>query len=379
MKLCELKDCTGCMACYNACHFDAIKLITDKMGRIVPEIHQDKCKECGLCAKACPALNPVQKNTPQTAYVAYTNNTDDRKTCTSGGIATVFSRLFVENGDVVFGSAFADNQVQVMMASDDKQLEAFKGSKYVYSFPAYSYRQVKDYLNKGRKCLFIGTPCQVAGLKAYLQGRDENLLTVDLICHGTPPMAYLREHLNDLGLPENVRVAFRGEKGFNLCAFDENSKELMSKPHEEDTYFFSFIKGLTYREPCYSCQFACPERVSDITIGDFWGLSSDALNGYRGRKSVILINTDKGRDYFEKTADRITYEKREVSEAVNGNEQLRKPSRIPADRTVFERVYVEKGFEEAVKATSIYKTIRKYRIKNFILHYPKMIKKKLLK
>ena len=380
MKLCDQKDCTGCMACYNACHFGAIKLITDPMGRIVPEIQQDKCKECGLCQKTCPALNPVIKRTSRTAYAAYTNNAGDRRTCASGGIATTFSRYFIENGNVVFGSAFGnDNQLQVVKVTSQDGLEELKGSKYVYSFPGYSYIQVKECLSEGNKCLFIGTPCQIAGLKAFLKGKDEGLLTIDLICHGTPPMAYLNEHIKELGLPANVRMAFRGEKGFNLCAYDDQGREIFSKPHEEDTYFYSFLKSLSYREPCYSCQYACPERVSDITIGDFWGLGDDALNGYKGRKSVILINTDKGRDYFEKIADRITYEERELQEAVNGNAQLRKPSCVPADRAVFKKVYVEKGFEDAVKATSVYKTIRKYRIKNFIFHYPKMIKKKLRK
>lgn len=377
MKLCNLKDCTGCMACYNACPFDAIKINTDKLGRIYPEIIKDKCKDCKKCEKACPSLNPVLHAKSEKAYAAYTNNVNDRHTCASGGIATVISRYFIENGDVVFGSAFGDdNNLQIVMATSDDDIEKLKGSKYVYSFPGYSYRQVKKCLNDGKKCVFFGTPCQIAGLKGYLQGDDENVLTVDLVCHGTPPMSYLNEYLDYLKVEKGSKVGFRGENGFKFCVIGKDGNNSITRRFEEDLYYYSFMKGLTYREICYVCPYANQERCSDLTIGDFWGLRKDALDGYTGRVSVILINTQKGKDYFDKIKNRITFEEREVSEAINGNPQLQSPSKVPGDRSVFEKVYVEKGFVKGVKATNIYKTIIKYKIKNFILYYPRIIKNK---
>lgn len=380
INLCETSQCTGCMACSDSCPVGAISFSEDDLGKLCPQINYDKCLECGKCRNSCPVINPVYKNVPQKVYAAYSASSDDRNTCTSGGMATVFSRFLIKNSGSVFGSAYTSNgSVEVMQADNLADIEKFKGSKYVYSSPGQAYESVKKALDAQKKCLYIGTPCQIAGLKNFLHGNDKNLVTVDLICHGVPPMKYLREYLEHLKIDDVGNIAFRGETVFKLCVVDKSGRVRLNKRQEEDIYYHSFLQCLTYREACYNCPYAGKERCSDITIGDFWGLDDKALDGYRGKKSVVLINTDKGQRLFDSVKKDLIFEERSLNEAVNGNAQLKAPSRKPACRKQFEDEYRKNGFVKAVKTTPLYKDILRNYVMNRIKAVPRFIKYKIIK
>ena len=362
--LCDTNKCTGCSACYAVCNFNAIVMLEDELGVLHPEIVEDKCKKCGLCEKVCPVIRKNDKLTPQKCYAAYTKNERDVKSVASGGLATAFGRAVLNEGGVVFGTCLG-KEARFMCAETEEALENFKGSKYVYVFPDKIYREVKEKLDLGKLCLFVGTPCQVDGLKSFLRKEYENLITVDLICHGTPPFSYLKEHLSKVKEPYE-KVSFRGENNFSLTCYNKEGSVIYSMSHHLDEYFYSFLNALTYREACYSCQYARGERVSDITIGDFWGLASDALGGYKGRKSVALINTEKGMSFFEKVNDDIVFEERNVKEAVSGNAQLRAPSKKPSNREVFAETYRHNGFDAAMKKAGVTQKIKMNKFKSRI-------------
>lgn len=364
--ICPPEQCCGCMACLNICPSLAVSFREDAMGTPMPVIDEALCISCGLCVRACPMtkLEPLQDScaAEQECYALWTNDPDDRKTCSSGGVATALARDVLHGGGVVFGAAYGDSLVLRHVAVEREQdLERLKGSKYVQSRTDTAYRQAKMFLEAGREVLYIGTPCQIAGLYGFLMGPHPNLHTVDLICHGTPPMRYLQEYVLEVagGTPVD-RVRFRGEDDYVFVA-ERGGEPIYRKVSASDPYFRGFSSGVICRENCYHCAFANTRRVSDITVGDFWGLDRSTLEpAYDGRVSVLLVNTQRGQQFFARTKERFTLQKRPLAEAVNGNAQLRRPSKCPDDRRIFAAHYPQTGFCGAINQTSIPAQIKSY-------------------
>lgn len=340
-NICDLEKCTGCFACMNVCAKNAINIIEDDYGRTIPHIDENKCIGCNICKKVCPVNNLVQLKDPSECYAIWTKNEDDRNSCASGGISTGIARAFIRNGGVVFGAAFDDNlNLEIKMAETEDELIQFRGSKYTQCNTTYSYRRVKGQLALGGKVLYVGTPCQIAGLNAFLQKPQPNLYTIDIICHGTPPLKYLKQYCVHKFPVHNIsKVTFRGENDFQFCAF-EGGKMIYKKPSYQDSYYHAFLKGLTYRENCYLCKYAQRNRCSDLTIGDFWDINRHTLNNvYDGKISLLLQNTDKGKLLFEKAKDEFVFEIRDIEEAVKGNDQLQRPTTKHKGRKRFFKNY----------------------------------------
>ena len=186
-KVLEKSKCTGCMACYNICPNNCIKMVYDEHGELQPEIDKEKCINCGLCRKVCPNNEKIEYEEIKNTYATWSIDEQDRRTSTSGGIASVFYQNAIENGYVAFGMAF--DEMLELQCSGEKEyngINKFKGSKYCQAYIGDNFRKIKKLLNKEEKVIFIGTPCQVSGLNKYLNIGNinkENLITVDLICH----------------------------------------------------------------------------------------------------------------------------------------------------------------------------------------------------
>lgn len=365
MKICDYSYCTGCFACRSICPKNAIIVDTDKLGKTIPAIQEDKCVSCGMCQRVCPVNNPVEKNTPIRTIAAWSKNEVDVKLSSSGGVATVISRSVINNGGTIFGASSIDATVKHIKITQQNELELIRGSKYVQSATSDVFCVVKNELKAGKKVVFIGTPCQIAGLKNFLNYSYDNLYTVDLICHGTPPVKYLEEYLECVcnGRKWNS-VSFRGKYNYSLTAFF-NNEIIYQKSSGQDLYFDAFMKGLSFRDNCYKCQYACPDRVSDITVADFWGIDRDSLiNKYDGRISLVLINTNKGKELFDIVKDDLVFEDREFSEAVNPIQtNINRPSVPHKDRELFETMYKKHGFYKAVKSTSVGKEVARNKLR----------------
>lgn len=367
MELCELKDCVGCFSCMNVCPKHAITVEYDKLKKTIPRINPQLCVECGLCNKSCPVLNESPFSEPNKCYAAWTLDKADQINCASGGIATALSRVFMKKGGKVFGTAWDDNlNLNIQMANTESDLEKFKGSKYVQSFVGDSYTKAKEQLEKGERVLFIGTPCQIDGLLHFLGKKYDNLYTVDIICHGVPPIEYLKEYVHAILPGQKVTdIKFRGKNDFEFTALNDNSI-LYNKGSYFDLYYETFLRGVTYRDNCYSCSYARRERVSDITIGDFWGLDKKTLKQqYDGRISTILVNSENGRKLLDESVGVIHTEERLYEEALKENEQLNRPSKVHPDREVFIQKY-NGEFYKAGSKTGIGKRIRKEQRNNRI-------------
>lgn len=355
MSICDSSNCTSCMACYNACIKNCITMKPNEYGTLEPIINKDICINCNLCSLCCPVNNKVDRNNSMEAYACWSLDNDDRKSSSSGGIASIFYTHFIngKNG-ICYGCSY-DNDLQLIYsrASTLEEIKKFKTSKYSFSHTGKIFKEIEKDLKNNLHTIFIGTPCQVAGLKKYLRKDYDNLLTIDLICHGMPPQKYLDEYVELLNLEEKPnRLTFRGILDFHFSLYNDD-KLLYSKQAQEDLFFKAFLDGLFYNENCYSCQYANSERVGDITVGDFWGLGKEKPFNHETKNgvSVVLINNNKGKEYFEEIKDKIFYEQRTVSEAVAGNDQLQHPSAKHINHDAFLKLYSEKDLKEALEKT----------------------------
>ena len=359
----DINKCTNCKACIVSCPFDAITTKQNQYGEEIPFIIKDRCKKCNICQKICP-MNKEQNLMPiKACYAGVAKDKQIYETTSSGGAATVFSEYILKKGGIVYGAAYTDNVVKHIRVDNFQKLGLLKGSKYVQSNVGTCYKLVKEDLHSGIKVLFIGTPCQVQGLKSFLNSEYDNLITVDLICHGTPPISYLRAYINDsCGIDDISKVTFRAKER-KLSVYNKK-KLIYSRINVEDYYFTAFAKSLIFRENCYNCDFAQSKRCSDITIGDFWGIADTALNF--ANRSVVLIISDKGQAFWDKCQSEFYYEEHCIDEAVKGNSQLQHASMRPKARDKFLKAYVKKGFMAGIKASGIKIEVDLMRLKHFV-------------
>lgn len=356
-RICENEKCTGCTACKSICPKKCIRMEPDAYGFFHPEINVNECVDCGLCAKTCPVNNEPELKEPIKTLAAINKNQHDYETATSGGIATMVTRFFVENGGVVYGAAMLPEcHVRHIRIDSAKDVDKIKGSKYVQSDLENTFTSVREDLRAGRQVLFIGTPCQAAGLRKFVGREGSNLYVCDIVCHGVPSEEYLRRHLSGVAdMTEVKTVSFREKEGFYLSA-DGLSGKLYRRRNYRDVYYLGFLKGLFYRSSCYTCQYATSKRVGDLTFGDFWGF--DRTKGDFPAKtshglSCVLVNTKKGEEIMNACADKMLFMERETSEAVAGNKQLRNPSRKHKNYVRFQKLYLKYGFKKAAEKTLV--------------------------
>lgn len=372
--ICEKKDCFGCFSCVNICPMGCIEMVEDEWGYIYPKIDMKKCIGCNLCKKHCPALHKQEFVTPKRVYASWDLDTNGRKSSSSGGVASVFSKVIIENEGFVFGSTIEkDLTVHHIEIKDIKDIERLKGSKYVHSYIMNTYYEAKKRLLESKEVLFIGTPCQIAGLKEFLGKPYKNLYTIDVVCHGVPSQKMLRD---ELGLSTIDKITFRDETGYNLKVYDENGKIIKNENKNDSTYLIAFLKGLSIRDNCYQCPFAQRQRISDITIGDFWGLRDLKTAKKEMDKGIseVLINTKQGENLLNRCKGLIFLEERELDEAINGNDQLRAPYAKHENRHKFLSLYKDGEFKRSVRV-SMKKEIIKYKIKKGITKIPYLKKK----
>jgi len=307
-----LELCNGCHACYSLCPKKAIKMVVNTEGFLFPQINNELCIECGLCEKRCPVLNPITKESEQTeAYAIINNDEEIRLQSSSGGVFSAIAQDVIKQNGIVFGAKF-DNDFNVVHGFTDSigGLSDFRGSKYVQSDIGDSYKSCKNFLDEGRQVLFSGTPCQIAGLQSFLGKNYDNLLLVDIICHGVPSPLLWTEYKKTLEkkfASRIVKTAFRrkdyGWKQYSLAVTFGNASEYCNTLRQ-DSYLKLFLKDVCLRESCYNCKYKTEKRIADITIADFWGVQNEypELDDDKGT-SFVITHSDKGKFSIEKMVD----------------------------------------------------------------------------
>lgn len=344
------EDCSGCKCCEQICPKHCISMQEDSEGFWYPEVNENECIHCGLCVECCP-LNKApelsRKLTEPEVFAATLKNKTILQNSSSGGLFSAFALEILKEGGVVFGCAFDENfkAVHIPILNAD-ELYKLQGSKYVVSDLNNTYTQVRTFLSEGKKVLYSGSACHIAGLQKFLKNENENLLTLEILCHGTPSQKLFRKHLEYLSETYRGKIlsyAFRDKSsgwGLNYKTKTKTKTKTIYSPADEDAYYASFLRGKTYRPSCYECHFAKQERIADITLGDFWGIELFHPEFYNKMGvSAVILNTEKAKAYWEKISDQVDCVSSSMKEVRLRNHNLNAPTVKPKCRdTIYDGI-----------------------------------------
>lgn len=376
-EICKKEQCTGCGLCVSRCPKGCISMQNDYLGHLYPLINQSKCIDCGLCKKGCPSLHILKSEYPKTAYAAWAKDCEDYKTSTSGGAASIITNYILSNGGIVYGCSVLP-KIKIEHIRIDNIADAYKlkGSKYVQSNIINVLPQIINDVRAGKQVLFIGTPCQVAAVKQLFKEIPDNLFLIDIICHGVPSNKWLIDYTKDylnIDINKVTDIRFRTITAYKLCIYNNDNLLFESRSlwqhRYQNLYMDTFIDGFTNRDSCYNCHYAKPERISDITIGDFWGLGENLDDSYIPEHkygiSCVLPITDKGKQLIDMIKNKMNIYERLVQEAVNGNSQLKAP-KIKDWRICIFRCLCKYATISFSYKLSMADKIFKYKIKNLL-------------
>lgn len=374
--LCNSELCTGCSACVSACSSQAISMLPDTEGFLRPVIDTEKCVMCLACENSCPVLNIDASEISHDVYACWNKDAEVRKQSSSGGAFSALAEAVINEGGVVFGAAY-DEQLRVSYKSIEKieDIPLLRSSKYVQSDIGNAYKEVKHHLEQGRQVLFVGTPCYVNGLHAFLKKDYDRLVCCDFVCHGVPSpllwskyLEWLTQKIGFRPVGFNFRDKRKGWKDSIRVFLQENGKEYVITGNL-DSYCICFYKSVCLRESCYRCQ-ALLHRTSDITIGDFWGIGlripfpkTEVPMGI----SLLDVHTSKGAVLGNKAQMYLEKIQRTYSEAVLYNSPISVAAKRPSYRDMFYKDLERTAFDSVVNK---YCNIgRKQSVVNFIRQY----------
>lgn len=328
IEISNKENCCGCSACIQVCPIQCISFDEDVRGFRYPLVYKENCIDCGQCEIVCPCLNQGETKKPLKVYAAINPNEEIRMKSSSGGIFSMLAEEVIERGGVVFGARFDDKwEVMHDYTETIEGLDSFRGSKYVQSRIGETYKQARNFLKEGRNVLFSGTSCQIAGLHKFLRKEYNNLITIDLVCHGVPSPLVWRKYLNYclehefriLGKFDKKNVAeinFRnkstGWKKFgllvkvksvtenNMGKQKANEGTFIQQTLDENLYLRVFLNNLCLRPSCHNCPAKAGKSKSDITIADYWEISKfhPELDDDKG-VSAILVNSLTGINFIK--------------------------------------------------------------------------------
>ena len=329
-------DCTGCSACISACPAKCLKMDADTAGFFYPTLTDPShCLRCNICEDVCPVLSDPteQENIPE-AYAVYAKDSELRKDSSSGGVFSLIARAVLNDGGAVFGASYEQAyRVQHICIEDQRQLYKLRGAKYAQSNLDGCFTDVLQRLKRGQKVLFSGTPCQVAGLKSFLQKPYSELFTVDFVCHGVPSPAVWEKYVkyramedNNGTLPQKINLRSKSS-GWSKYSYSNEyyygAGKTYSNISGNDLFMRLFGGDYISRESCTNCRFKGYQRCSDITLGDFWGIW-DVMPDMDDNKgtSVILLHSSAASDMMERLADEIVIKKVTLEQASAQNPSM---------------------------------------------------------
>lgn len=394
-NICREDDCTMCMACANACPKSAIGVGQNRYGYEKILIDAEKCIDCGLCEKVCDRRALVTRNSPIRCYAGQSRDRRKLKQSASGGAFQMLAEIVLENGGVCYGCCgriengkYTAEHIRITTL---EELPAILNSKYVLSAIGTTFQQVKDDLKRSRLVLFGGTPCQVLGLRAFLNKEYENLILVDVICHGVTSKQIFNDYIKTIEQVNGTEITeycFRDKEAGWGSNFRYSYKKLgggklvRSKhfPKEGGSHEIHYLRGDISRENCFSCEMSNVNRVSDFTFGDYWSIESEhpefitqkrpALS-IRNGINCIMINSEKGLRYISRLQEKMVLYEVELDSITRHNSNLVKPSKRGKEREDVLKQYQSKGYLEIEKRynNTVGKKMLVYRLKNAVKRY----------
>lgn len=345
-------SCTGCCACLNICPKGAISMTEDEYGFVFPSIDEEKCVNCGLCDKVCDRIDALNKSYPLKAYAVSSKNTELSQKSSSGGMFAELAKFVLSKNGVVFGCAMERVEdgfdVKHIYIEDENDLYKLQGSKYVQSRIGNTIKEAKEFLDQGRFVLYSGTPCQIAGLKAYLKQDYENLLTVDLSCTGTPSLEIFNSFIKFLEKnfkQKIIKFEFRNKErmgwscGNALITFENGKQKILY--NNVTSYLYLFINKKLQNKNCQECKYTGVKRISDITVADAWGVEkeyTDVKNKFNINNgiSLVIVNTNKAEKIIKQLSENnIIIERVDVNRLRKYNNPL-----TTSQNNIFDNTYL---------------------------------------
>ena len=370
-------ECFGCMACLNICPVNAITMKEDEEGFYYPIVDKKKCINCNLCMNVCPYMKKEKtEDKEKLIYGVKLKDTEERKESQSGGAFSAIAKDILQKNGIVYGVASQKNEIMHIRIDAIEQLKLLKGSKYTQSSMNNIYKKIEEDLKKNKLVLFSGTSCQVSGVQNYLKSKKvntNNFFSCDLICHGVPTPKIYNSYIN----------FWEKKNKSKIIEFNFRDKHYGWHNHIETIYWSSgkkkscnYYRNLFYtnyflRPACYKCQFSNTNRISDFSIGDFWGIEKANFSfGDETGVSVIFVNTEKAKKLFENISNDIFYFKTTYNECNQPN--LQQPTREPIGRIQAWKDYNNLEFKKFLKKYGQYTIINRIRINSYC--YLKKIK-----
>ena len=367
-------DCCGCGACSSICPQKCIYMKEDKEGFKYPKIEVSECNNCNLCNKICPVLNKKKVTSGFKSYIAINKDLKTRLNSSSGGVFSLLAETILRQGGVVFGASF-DEKFLVNHISVDtvEKIDYIRGTKYCQSDLKQTYMAIKEMLDNEKLVLFSGTPCQVEGLKHFLQKDYANLYTIDLLCHGVPSPRVWNKYLEELEMKYGSRVdkvSFRDKElgwlKYSLVIKFENGEEYKNE-FKQDTFGKLFLNNICLRPSCHNCKYKNISRVSDITLGDCWGIvdTENELNDDNGT-SLVIVHSENGQELFNDIRQAMAVEKVNLDDVLPKSNDARKSvNPHPNRKKFFKRIDKREKLTSTVKLTENTTLVRiKKRIAN---------------
>ena len=373
----DKKLCCGCHGCAQACPKQCIEMVMDEEGFFYPMVDESHCIQCGLCEKLCPVLKakPDAQDKRPAAVAARNQDNAVRRESSSGGVFTLLAERVISRSGVVFGAAWTEDfrAVQHIAVRTEADLAKLRSSKYLQSTIGSCYIQVKEFLDKGVEVLFSGTPCQIEGLRRFLCKDYENLLCVDLVCHGVPAPVVWRQYLLECEEKHGAQVknvTFRdkstGWKSYSVTLQFENGAE-QSIPAYEEPYMRAFLSDACLRPSCHDCRFKKYNRESDLTLADFWGIETvcPEMDDDRGT-SLVLVHSPAGQAALDAIRDQLMMKLVDVAAALQQNPSAVVASGVHENREAFLESLGSIAFASAVKRWLPRKTSAKEKLYNIL-------------
>ena len=387
------QDCTGCGLCANVCSQNAIQMVWSKDGFLIPKVNNDACVNCGLCVKQCIALEEKgaysDDLTSIVAYGGWNKNEDTHLKSSSGGIFSALATKVITQGGIVFGVVWKDKLTAVFdKAETTEELALMRGSKYTPAIPNDVYRNVKQELKSNRPVLFSGTPCQVHALKKYLGKDYDNLLTIDIVCHGVPSHLLLEKYIAEAEKNEGKKakyISFRdkpeGWKNYHVAIhYDDNSTSSVSL--QNDIYMKLFLSDQALNYACYNCPYAHIPRQGDITLGDFWGVENHHSDWPIDKGiSAVMAYTVKGKNSLQDISSSAFLKEEPFQNIYSGQSvvYIRPHRQIPADRALVLEKLTKCPLKRIIDKIINTVKIRGFRLKRYGLIHKTWLKLKKLK
>lgn len=369
ISISDKKDCCGCTACASICGVSAISMTADQEGFLYPLVDESVCINCGTCERVCPVIirdkQTESRNAPQKIFALHCNDEADRIRSSSGGVFSVLVNYILQRNGVVYGAIYDENFVVVHRGYNTKEESLkFRGSKYVQSDIRGIFREIKGVLQTGQLVLFSGTPCQVDGLKRYLRKPFENLITVDILCHGVPSPKVFADYVKFIKKYSigQFQSLFMKDKTFGweypgVRLYYRNGRSEFNSILS-NLWNKIFYDHTVNRPSCSMCRWTNLDRAGDFSIGDFWTLDKIQHDFDRDKGvSLLIVNNSVGVQCWEAIKNAFKYIECKEDECIQP--VLSRPTSEAEDRELFWQDYENYGFENSV--------INRYQISKFSL------------